>query len=517
MREWRVVNTKHIRWLALLLAWCAAAALARPLELGEVDFPTSARSPQAQAHFARGVAALHSFWYPKAREEFRAATRIEPRFAMGYWGEAMTHDHPVWGDKPDTAAARAALAKIDDSFSVSERERAYIDAARLLYSDGNKAYAQAMAKLHERYPQDMEAALFYALALLGLGNDKQRLRGGEIALRVFEERPRHPGAAHYVIHAYDDPQHAPIALPAARRYASIAPDAPHALHMPAHIFLQLGMWREAAESNERAWAASEKRDLHSLHWLGYIYLQQGRYGEAERLLDAMREVKRNDPYATYTAALIAATYLIETEQWQRADELLGKGNTVAQSPAIFARGLAAAMTGSPQAQEAIETLRSLKPLPGAEKAPYVADIIAAARIQADLVAAAAAAEDKRYPEALERVREAIAAAERTPTPPGPPVLVKPPRELRAEILLQAGRPEAAAQNYAVVLARHKDRARALLGAARAAAAEGRPEEASDLYARLARQWQRADSGLPELAEARQERTGAAAAGSSRRE
>jgi hypothetical protein len=287
--------------------------------------------------------------------------------------------------------------------------------------------------------------------------------------------------------------------------------------MPSHIFLQLGIWPQAAESNERAWAASGKRDIHSLHWLGYIYLQQGRYGEAERVVGTMREVlaKRNDPYAIYTVALMAATYVIETEQWQRADELLGEPNGVAESPAIFARGMAAAMSGSPQAQKAIAALRGLKPPPGAEKTPYVADIIAGARIQADLIAAAAAAEDKRFPEALERARLAIAAAERTPTPPGPPVLIKPPRELRAEILLQAGRASGAVQNFAVVLARHKDRARALLGAARAAAADGQPEEAAELYAQLARQWREADRGLRELAEARQERSGAAGAGSSR--
>jgi tetratricopeptide (TPR) repeat protein len=526
-----------VRWLVLLLAWCAFAAAAQALRLGEVEFPTSARSKEAQAHFVRGVAALHSFSYPAALEEFRTATRIEPHFAMGYWGEAMAHNHPVWGDAQNTAAGRAALAKIDASFAASERERGYIDAVRLLYGTAEKpardrAYAQAMAKLHEQYPNDAEAALFYALALMGTGDDKLRLRAGEIALRVFDEKPRHPGAAHYVIHAYDDPQHARIALPAARRYAAIASDSAHALHMPSHTFLQLGMWPEAAESNERAWSASRKRDIHSLHWLTYVYLQQGRYREAEGLVETMRDVLAKYPkhdlerllHATYIRATMAATFVIETQQWQRAAELLGKPAgeedpylAIAESPATFARGLAAAMTGSPEAQKAADSLANLKAPPGADKAPYIADILAAARIQGRLIAAASAAERKRFPTALERVGEAIAAAERTPTPPGPPVLIKPPRELQAEILLQAGRPEGAAQTLEIVLARHKDRARALLAAARAAAAAGSADQAVALYARLARQWHKADAPIPELAEARQEREGAAAAGSSRRE
>ena len=205
-----------------------------------------------------------------------------------------------------------------------------MQAVRVLYGEGDKpardkAYAAAMEKIYRDFPDDVEAALFYALSLMGTVSAEDpaglqtRLRAGAIASEVYKKNPNHPGAAHYVLHAFDDPENAPKALDAARRYAEIAPDAPHALHMPSHIFLQLGMWPEAAASNEASWAASDtwvkqknlpisKRDYHSLHWLLYIYLQQGRYGKAEALLTQMRqslaEFPKDDPrnliFGTFT-------------------------------------------------------------------------------------------------------------------------------------------------------------------------------------------------------------------------
>ncbi len=191
-------------------------------ELGTVDFPTSTRSREAQAHFLRGVAALHSFWYPVALEEFRAATKIDPDFAMGYWGEAMVQNHPLWGDPQETEAARRALARITMTPELTARERAYIEAVTVLYGEGSKssrdrAYARAMQKVYRDYPGDIEAALFYALALLGSAGDglqgsQKRLLAGMIASTVFGQQPHHPGAAHYVIHEYDNPKdaHPPI-------------------------------------------------------------------------------------------------------------------------------------------------------------------------------------------------------------------------------------------------------------------------------------------------------------------
>lgn len=509
----------------------AQPASAPSLRLGEIDFPTSARSAEAQRHFLRGVAALHSFWYPVARDAFRQAAEAEPGFAMAHWGEAMTHDHPVWGDPQDTAAGRAALARIDADAPLSARERGYVEAARRLYGDGElparrRAHAEAMAVLHARFPRDAEAALFHSLALLGLGEDAARLRAGEIALGVLGDHPRHPGAAHYAIHAYDDPRHARQALPAAQRYADIAPDSAHALHMPSHVFVQLGMWREAARSNERAWQASlqpagadgahpAEPDIHSLHWLLYAYLQQGRHDDARGLLQTMRETLARQPktdphrlaFATWTQATMAATWLVETGRWEEAPALLGPDAAaagpaqgfvaLARSPATFARGLAAARAGdAPQAAASAEQLRSLQVPPEAAAVPYVAAIVETARVQARVIDAAAAAGRQDHAQALRVAREVVQAAASMPPPVGPPRLVKPPHELLADIALAAGEADVAGRHYRIALDRTPGRAHALLGAARAAAAAGDEAAARRLYADLRRQWRGVDEPPP---------------------
>jgi len=246
--------------ILVLVAVIAVNVRAQESRLGSVEFPTSG-SQKAQAHFLRGLAALHSFWYEEALDAFREATKIEPDFAMGYWGEAMTYNHPLWSEQ-DLTAARAVVAKFKETPKLTEREKAYLNAVRLLYGEGDKrardtAYSAAMEKIYLAYPDDLDAAAFYSLSLLGLtGGEKGyhlQMKAGAIALEVYRKNPNHPGAAHYIIHAFDDPDHAILALPAARRYASIAPEAHHARHMPSHIFLQLGMWPEAAASNEAAW------------------------------------------------------------------------------------------------------------------------------------------------------------------------------------------------------------------------------------------------------------------------
>src|SRR6185369_10553330 len=222
------------RALALVLV-LAFNVSAQESKLGRVEFPTSG-SKEAQTHFLRGLAALHSFWYEEALEAFRESTKVDPDFAMGYWGQAMTYNHPLWSEQ-DIAAARQVLTKIKDSAKMTERERAYIAAVRLLYGEGDKpardaAYSAQMEKVYRAYPEDLDAAAFYSLSLLGMagGGKGYRLqaKAGAIALEVYQKNPNHPGAAHYIIHAFDDPDHAILALPAARRYASIAPEAHHA-------------------------------------------------------------------------------------------------------------------------------------------------------------------------------------------------------------------------------------------------------------------------------------------------
>jgi hypothetical protein len=316
---------------------------AQQSKLGTVDFPTSG-SPGAQTHFLRGLAALHSFWFDEALDEFRKSTAIEPKFMMGYWGEAMALNHPLWAQQ-DTEAARKVIKNIKDDKKLTDRERAYLNAVKVLYGPGDKlardnAYSRAMEKIYRDYPDDQEAACFYALSLLGTvrpgdkGFDRQ-LKAGEIATVVYKKNPNHPGAAHYIIHAYDDPQHASMALDAARAYAQIAPEAYHALHMPSHIFLQLGMWAETSKSNEASWAASDawvkrkglpidQRDYHSLQWLIYSYLQQGRYIKAKETLSMLKEAVSKSTGNTVTSAYLnsVAMFIIETQQWGAAADLL---------------------------------------------------------------------------------------------------------------------------------------------------------------------------------------------------
>jgi tetratricopeptide (TPR) repeat protein len=279
--------------LVLLIGFAGNASSSSVANLGEVEFKTSG-SEKAQQHFLHGLAALHSFWYKEALDAFRKSTEIDPDFAMGYWGEAMAHNHPLW-EEQDIEAAKKVLSKIPDNAKISSREKDYINAVRILYGIGEKqsrdeAYSKAMDNLRQNYPDDLEAACFYALSLLGSARGAENkfhmnVQAGAIGLEIFQKKPNHPCAAHYTIHAFDHPDLAVLALPAARRYAQIAPASHHAQHMPAHIFVQLGMWPEAAKANNAGWMSSiawvereglpkEKRGYHSLQWLHYVLLQQ---------------------------------------------------------------------------------------------------------------------------------------------------------------------------------------------------------------------------------------------------
>jgi tetratricopeptide (TPR) repeat protein len=542
---------------ALALLVTPAGARAQSAHLGTVNFPTSG-SPEAQHHFLRGVAALHSFWYEEALEEFQAATKVDPDFMMGYWGEAMTYNHPLWAQQ-DTEAGRKAVARIKDSPKLTERERGFLDAVRKLYGDGDKlardrAYSAAMEKLYNADPADQEVASFYSLSILGTvrpgdnGFSRQNL-AGRVAQGVFKKNPDHPGAAHYIIHAFDDPQHAIIALVAARRYSEIAPAAHHARHMPSHIFLQLGMWPEAASSNESAWAASDewvkrkklhvgKRDYHSLHWLLYVYLQQGRQKEAERLLDVMRrsiaEAGGERQLGRPVMVDMAAIFIVETARWDLAETLFPApaagaaapqekvspaGATAAAShcapggayahdapsslPArglvltAYIKGLSAAMAGRPQVEGSVAELRSLRQRLAAGGDAYRAR---EAEIMETGVTAASAAAKGNYEEAVALMRKAVALEEEMSPPSGPPDLIKPSHELLGEILLRACRPEEAAREFKTALLRQPNRARSMLGYARAARDMKSPE-AARAYASFWQVWSEADPQLAELREA----------------
>jgi tetratricopeptide (TPR) repeat protein len=512
--------------LIVLFVFCANA---QESKLGRVEFPTSG-SPQAQAQFLRGLAALHSFWYEEAVEAFRESTKVDPDFMMGYWGEAMTHNHPLWSEQ-DPDAARRVLAKIKDSPKLTERERAYLNAVKVLYGDGDKrardtAYSTAMEKIYRAYPDDLDAAAFYSLSLLGLvrGDDKSyrlQARAGAIALDVYQKNPDHPGAAHYIIHAFDDPEHAILALPAARRYASIAPEAHHARHMPSHIFLQLGMWPEAAASNEAAWESSDAwmkrknlslsvRDYHSLHWLMYAYLQQGRYKKAEELLALMKKVMSESTYENKLRpgyyennwANMAAAFVVETESWNRAVELFaGNKQTAEQTGTNESHG---AMHGA-----TVRTSMASKHLPGfvrglalAAKGGAFIEAVSLQSIYELEVHALNASMTKNHAMAIDLIKKATALEEERGAPYGPPPLIKPTHELFGEILLRAGQPKEAAEKFQIALLRQPNRARSLLGLARAYAQSGDRAAAVAAYTKLLDQWKQADADLAELREAR---------------
>lgn len=536
-------NTRPSHKLLLLLAalplvgvLLAASPSTQETRLGQVHFATSTRSEAAQGHFLRGLAALHSFWYPLALDEFRAATQADPGFMMGYWGEAMTYNRPLWWEPQQTEAARKALAKLKDTQALTPKEQAYLHAVTILYGEGDKpsrdrAYAAAMEEVQQTYPEDLDAACFHALALLGSiqpGDPdalRKRMRAGAIASAVYAKAPDHPGAAHYILHAFDDPDHAILALPAARRYAGIAPAAPHALHMPAHIFLQLGMWAEAAAANEAAWTASEhwvknhnlpvsQREYHTLHWLQYVYLQQGRYKQAADLLATMHqslpEFPKDDTrllaYGTYIQSSMAAAWIVETERWNLAAKLPSPGKPSGKpdphwAAIIFAQGLAAAMQGSAEAQDSIATLRAMAGQSADGKEPLLEEVLKFVEIQALEIAAVASAQKGNHDEALASLKKASTLEDALPPDQGPPLAIKPSHELYGEILLRAGRPEEAAQQFAASLFRNPDRARSLLGAARAAAQSGDTQGATHAYALFSQRWQQSDAALPELKEA----------------
>ena len=552
-------SSKIVLSFILFIALLPSHSLAQSSKLGRVDFPTSG-SEKAAPHFLRGLAALHSFWYEEALDAFREATAADPDFAMGYWGEAMAHNHPLW-EQQETEAARKALAKIRNTEKLTPRERAYIGAARALYGEGDKlardrAYVSAMEKIYRDYPNDLEAASFYALSLLGTvrPGDKgfsRQMKAAAVALDVYSKNPDHPGAAHYIIHSLDEPEHAILALPAARRYAEIAPDAHHARHMPSHIFLQLGMWPEAASSNETAWAVSDawvkrkklaivQRDYHSLAWLLYIYAQQGRYAKAEELLKVMeRAMSESDaPRLQRTYLDMATTYAVETGRYDSMPALLSvirggplkeeagamKGHhcapgakssdaksdnkAVSQTSSYnnsgenvrvpFVRGLAAASSGSvEEAEKYAAVIASIRKKRLERGEAYEAKRI---EIMESEVLALAKSMKGHHDEAIEIMRKATRMESEMDAPSGPPDLLKPSHEMFGDILLKAGKPKEAAEQFAISLHRQPNRARSLLGAARAAAQSGDKEAAATAYSVFRSVWGQADAHLPELRE-----------------
>ena len=507
--------------------------------LGTVTFPNSGAAA-AQEPFLRGIALLHNFEYDDAVRAFQAAEQADPAFALPYWGEALTYSHILWGVE-DLASARATLARLGETPAAriakahTPRERAFAAAVEALYAEGEQparvaAFADGMRAWVAAQPDDPEAHAFAALAVLVQGyltrDEAAAVQlGTEAAAHaqwVFDAHPRHPGAAHYLIHAHDSPARAPQGLAAARAYAAIAPDAQHALHMPSHIFLPLGMWDDMAASNERSWAASRQsglrdgrpawgQDFHSLNWLQYAYLQQGRWADARALLDTARVLTaglRRQPDgeradARFALEQLAFRYGIETGRWDGwpADSVAMDWRNPALSPR--ARGMAtvsayqraaAALWMHGDTLPAAATARALR---AASRAPSSLMEQLAAHLEAMVVGARG--DGAAHLAALQAQQSASRVPRHRSMIPQPMPVVS--EELGAA-LLQAGRAREAATAYEQALEDRPNRASALLGLARARAAAGDAAGAREAYARLAALWSRADADLPDLEEVR---------------
>ncbi len=570
---------ERLRGVAVLMALALAVpahANAQFESVGTIDFPTSATG-EAQQHFLRGVAILHSFGWKQAIAEFHAAESIDPDFAMAYWGESLAYNHPLFSQM-DPTLPRETLARLAPTpeerlaKAPTEREQGFLEAVEVLWGQGDSVqrrigYMLAMQRLHERYPQDVEVALFYALSMMsaaqtdtgapppqamsmatsmptgasgghampmahdpasheaGMAHDmptgegtgtpmpmsvagqRERLmvRAGAITLKIFNEHPDHPGAAHYTIHAFDDPTHAPLALDAAYRYAEIAPAVAHAIHMPTHIFIQHGLWDLVSEQNERAYDVArelwEPGDdmgdaIHALDWGQYGALQAGDYETArrwiariERMADEGGFLGRNGtgpahaPRAVSTLDLLRARYIVDSQEWQVLPV------TAESSPdAILATALSAYHLGDAEGLRMAEAAAAgATGGVGAIVKHEVDALLHASLGHADMAAAA--------------MDQAEAAVTELPPPNGAASPVKPVHELYGELLMDFGRPDLAVRKFQRSLELMPNRPRSLLGIGRAYVALGTPMMGAEAYERLAEMWAGRES-LPEMPEVR---------------
>lgn len=496
-------------------------------QIGQVHFPVSC-SPAAQDEFNRAMALVHSFWFEPARAAFTAVTQLDSTCAMGYWGVAMT-----WRDNPFVAptprpALEAGWAAVEQAVAVgapTQREQEYIAAVAAFYRDADTldhrsralAYEQAMERVYRAYPEDREAALFYALALdtTALPTDKtyaNQLQAAAILEEVFAEQPQHPGVAHYLIHTYDYPPIAGQGLPFANRYAGIAPAVPHALHMPSHIFTRVGYWHDSIASNRAsADAATNLFDrLHAMDYLTYGYLQLVQDVAARGVLDeiaALPNLAGATFVPAYALAAMPARYALERGRWSDAASLSPSPSEVAwermpQAAAItvFARALGAARGGDAAgARENAERLAALHDALVAANEGYWAEQV---DIQHEVVLAWLARAEGRSAAALALLRAAADredATDKHPVTPGP---IMPAREQLGELLLELGQPAQALEAFERSHRAEPNRFRGLYGAARAGELLGDGEKARTYYTALLELAAQADTERTELQQAR---------------
>ncbi len=500
------------------------------VHLGEVNFlPTGLE--MAQADFRKGLLLLHSFEYDDARDAFLKTQEIDPDFTMAYWGEAMTHNHGLWRQQ-DYEAGQAALLKLGETPEVrlakaaTPLEKDLLQATEILYGEGKKkerdqAYSDYLGQLYQKYPGNQEIAAFYALSILGavpVGRDEEAYgKGARIAQGILQENPNHPGALHYLIHSYDDPNHAKLALNAANSYSKVAPDAGHALHMPSHIYVALGMWKEVVSSNEASYAASvsrmqekeltnDARGYHAFHWLMYGYLQQERLDDARKIMSDMQNFVTDSSASRARSYLIEmkATYLMETEDWTGVFADLTAPmtdlNIVTRATHHFTEGmkafhnkeattLANAIKSMEESRETEALLVTQEGIPmcsaaSNRQAPNQLDLDQAEIMEMQLRGLLAwLQDDQKTTESW--LKKAVEKNNQISYAYGPPVIAKPTYELYGEWLLEQGNAEAAMVQYEAALNRGPKRVKALAGKRKAAEALGDHETIKEVDALLA--------------------------------
>lgn len=512
-------------------------------QLGEVYLPVTGNAA-AQVAFKKGLLLLHSFEYEDARAAFQEAQAADSTMVMAYWGEAMTHNHPLWRQLA-AEEGQAALAKLAPTtkerlvLAATPLERDFMAAVELLYQEeGSKQerdqqYANHLAKMKKKYPDQQEVAAFYALSLLGavpVGRDEEAYEhAARVAQGVMAENPQHPGALHYLIHAYDDPAHAAKAIPAANSYSQVAPSAAHALHMPSHIYVSMGMWEEVIQSNIASWKASvdrmkdkglddNARSYHAFHWRLYGLTQQGRYEEARRQMTEFKRYTATEPDGAARSYMVSVTanYLVETNDW--SNEEVASINPELEDMNVLVRAIHHFTTGwrayLAKDDGALATILATMEKERKDAANRVtasgAPMCSAAGSSRDLPNQLDI--DQAYVLALEleamqaqlkgdlteteRLLKAATELEQaTSYSYGPPRIVQPSYELYGRWLLEQGRPTEALVQFDYALAKGPGRLHALAGALQAAEAARNTTRAKALYQELKANLEKADQAV----------------------
>jgi tetratricopeptide (TPR) repeat protein len=492
-------------FLILLLIISCKQQETKKNNLGVVNITITGKK-SAQPHFEKGLLLLHSFEYEDAREAFQEAQKEDPKMAMAYWGEAMTYNHSLWQEQ-DYEAATTVLANLDShnpEKNTTEIEQDLIEAVHILYQPKTEKpqrdleYSNFMEGLYKKYPSNQEVAAFYALSLLGSveegRNDIVYGKGAKIAKGILKENPNHPGALHYLIHSYDDPDHATLALDAANSYSKVAPDAGHALHMPSHIYVAMGMWDDVISSNIASYQASinrmeeknlsnDARGYHAFHWLQYGYLQKGNYEEAKKMVLDMKKYATETPSKSARAYLVflKGTYLTETDNWE--DEVadipvdITDLNISVRSKYHFLEGMKAYKKGNTQKLDSILNIMdqdhkresfivaegSSKLCAGVTRDEANQMDLKEAEIRQNQLMALRAQLNNDPKLAEEHFIKSIEIENSISYSYGPPSIQKPTHELYADWLLSQNRNVEAAKHYSLALKNGPGRLRILKG------------------------------------------------------